>query len=120
MPKYRLVIYRVKDYTQRAYKRHMTAGGGERRQAKSVSEGTDLVFGERQQRGEPFSTDGAHVVFGGAAVRLGVLPQAALGEEGAGADVALVVPLDEVGLLLASAWQNQRSNVHRPALFAMD
>ena len=51
------------------------------------------MFGERQQGGESFSTDGAHVVFGGAAVRLRVLPQAALGEEGAGADVALVVPL---------------------------
>ena len=36
------------------------------------------MLGEGQQGGEALATDRAHVVFGGAAVRLGVLTEAAL------------------------------------------
>lgn len=60
-----------------------------------------LVLGEGQQRGETFTTDGTHVVFGGAAVRLSVLTKPILREEGSGAHVALVVSFDEVRLLLS-------------------
>lgn len=62
---------------------------------------THLVLGEGEQRGESLATYGTHVVFGGATVGLSVLAKAALREEGPGAHVALVVPLDEVGLLLS-------------------
>lgn len=61
-----------------------------------------LVFGEGEQGGEALAADRTHVVFGGAAVRLGVLTEAALGEERPGTHIALVVPFDEVGLLLSS------------------
>lgn len=59
------------------------------------------MLGEGQQRGEALATDGTHVVFGGAAVRLSVLTKPVLREEGSGAHVALVVSFDEVRLLLS-------------------
>lgn len=62
------------------------------------------MLGEGEQRGESLATYWTHVVFGGAAVRLSVLAKSALGEERPGAHVALVVPLNEVGLLLSRAW----------------
>lgn len=75
------------------------------RERRQTTAPTHLVLGEGEQRGEALATYGTHVVFGGAAVRLGVLAEAVLREEGPGADVALVVPLDEVGLLLPGAWR---------------
>lgn len=43
-------------------------------------------------------------MFGGAAMRLGVLTKTILREESSGAYIALVVPLDEVCLLLSRTW----------------
>lgn len=59
------------------------------------------MFSEGQQRGETLATYWTHVVFGGAAVRLSVLAKPALREECSGAHIALMVPLDEVCLLLS-------------------
>lgn len=63
-----------------------------------------LVLREGEQRGESLATYRTHVVFGRAAVRLSMFTKAILGEEGPRAHVALVVPLDEVRLLLSRAW----------------
>lgn len=60
-----------------------------------------LVLSEGEQGGESLATYWTHVVFGGAAVRLSVLAKTILREEGPGAHVALVVPLDEVCLFLS-------------------
>lgn len=85
---------------QKVGRRKSGAGNREQEAGSRKQEVAYLVFGEREQRGEALATDGTHVVLGGAAVRLGVLAEAVLGEEGSGADVAFVVPFDEVGLLL--------------------
>jgi len=69
------------------------------------------VFSEGEQRGEALATDGTHVVFGGAAVRLSVLTQPVLREERSGAHVALVVPLDEVCLLLSRTFENIQRDI---------
>lgn len=62
------------------------------------------MFSEGEQRGEALAAYGTHVVLGGPAVRLSVLAEPVLREERPGAHVALVVPLDEVGLLLSRTW----------------
>lgn len=62
---------------------------------------TNLVLCERQQGREALAADRTHVMLGRAAVRLSVLAETALGEEGPGTHVALVVPFDEVRLLLS-------------------
>lgn len=61
------------------------------------------MLSEGEQRGESLATYWTHVVFGGAAVRLSVLAKPVLREERPGAHVALVVPLNEVCLLLSRA-----------------
>lgn len=65
------------------------------------------MFSEGQQRRETLATYRTHVVLGRAAMCLGVLAEAVLGEEGSGAHVALVVPLDEVCLLLSRSWHTK-------------
>ena len=77
--------------------RHLADAAVPRVQALTVR---DLVFGQGQERGEALPTDGAHVMFHGAQVRLHVLPEAVLREEGPRAHGTLVVPFDELGFLL--------------------
>lgn len=67
-----------------------------------------LVFSEGQQGRETLAAYRTHVVLGRATVRLGVLAEAVLGEERSGAHVTLVVPLDEVCLLLSGAWHARK------------
>lgn len=68
---------------------------------------THLVFGEGQQRREALATYGTHVMFGGAAVRLSVLPETVLREEGPGTHIALVVSFNEICLLLSGTWHTE-------------
>lgn len=62
---------------------------------------TYLMLSERQQRRETFTTYRTHVVFGRTTVCLSMLTKPTLREERPGAHVALVVPFDEICLLLS-------------------
>lgn len=54
----------------------------------------DLVLSQSEQGREALPTDGTHIVFDRPKVGLHMFPQPSLREEGAGADIALVVALD--------------------------
>lgn len=55
---------------------------------------SDLVLSQSEQRGEALPTDGTHIVLDRPKVGLHMFPKSSLREKGAGADIALVVPLD--------------------------
>lgn len=71
--------------------RHLTNAAAACVQALAMG---DLVLSQGEQGREALPTDGTHVVFDRPKVGLHMFPQPSLREEGAGADIALVVALD--------------------------